>query len=192
MANYNHYSDKQLVIFLSQGDRMAYTEIYNRYKKLLFNFALRRLDNEQEVEDILHELFLSLWNKREQFNEDTLLAPYLYSSARYQIINIFSKRNLSARYLDSFNNYLNQELTVEETDYLIRHKELSILIENEIAALPEKMQAVFRLSRDTGYSRKEIAEALNISEETVKSHMHHALKILKARLGAMLILLFMC
>jgi len=191
VTDYNKYPDEKLVTLLSKGDRMAYTEIYNRYKKLLYAFALKRLDNEYEAEDILHELFLSLWTKREQFNQQTHLAPYMYNAVRYQIINIFSKRKLSARYLDSFNQYLDREFSIEETDHLIRHRELSALIENEIAALPEKMREVFRLSRDTGYSRREIAQTLNLSEETVKSHMHHALKILKAKLGTMSILLFM-
>ncbi|WP_316794290.1 RNA polymerase sigma-70 factor [Pedobacter frigoris] len=191
MLNYSTYNDQQLLELLKTGDKRAYAEIYNRYKKLLYAFALKRLDNEQEVEDILHELFLSVWNKREQFGEQTLLAAYLYNGVRYQIINIFSRQKLAGRYLDSFNQYLRQELTIDETDHLIRHKELSGLIEKEIAALPTKMREVFQMSRQIGCTRKEIAEQLGLSEETVKSHMHHALKILKVKLGTMTVLLFM-
>jgi len=191
MTDYKSYDDQHLLALLKQGNQSAYTEIYNRYKKLLYTFALKRLDNEEEVEDILHELFMSLWIKREQFSENTLLAPYLYNSVRYQIINIFSKRKLSSRYLDSFNQYLKNEFSSDETDHLIRHRELSGLIEKEIAALPKKMREVFQLSRETGYTRKEIAEELGLSEETVKSHMFHALKILKVKLGTMSVLLFL-
>jgi DNA-directed RNA polymerase specialized sigma24 family protein len=53
------------------------------------------------------------------------------------------------------------------------------------------MRQVFELSRNTNYTRKEIAATLEISEETVKSHMHHALKILKAKLGSLMLLVFM-
>ncbi|WP_370630316.1 sigma factor-like helix-turn-helix DNA-binding protein [Pedobacter sp. D749] len=56
--------------------------------------------------------------------------------------------------------------------------------------MPKKMREVFQLSRDSGKNRKEIARELGLSEETVKSHMHHALKILKARLGTMMVLIF--
>ncbi|MES2458466.1 MAG: RNA polymerase sigma-70 factor [Bacteroidota bacterium] len=191
MDEYRKFSDQELTSLLTGGDQKAYTEIYNRYKKLLYTFALKRLDDEQEAEDILHELFLSLWTRREQFGAETLLAPYLYNGVRYQIINILSRKKLNLRYLDSFNQYLKEELTTEETDHLVRHNELAELIENEIAALPLKMREVFELSRKSGYSRKEIAQELGLSEETVKSHMYHALKILKVKLGTMSILLFL-
>lgn len=191
MSAYSVYSDQELLALLVVDDQIAYTEIYNRYKRLLYAFALRRLNNEEEVEDLLHELFMSLWTKRKQLNHELLLAPYLYNAVRYQIINIFSKRKISARYLESFNQYLSNEFNVEETDHLVRHKELSALIEKEISALPKKMREVFELSRKTGYTRKEIAHELNLSEETVKSHMHHALKILKLKLGTMSVLLFL-
>lgn len=190
MKPYGEFSDSELVSLLKNSDQLAYTEIYHRYKKLLYSFALKRLDNQDEVEDVLHELFLSLWTKRELLSDEVLLAPYLYNAVRYQIINIFSRRKISSRYLDSFNHYMEYEYKADETDHLIRHKELSALIEKEIAALPKKMREVFELSRRAGYSRKQIAEELNLSEETVKSHMHHALKILKIKLGNMMLSIF--
>ena len=191
MALYTAYSDQELTSLLIQGDKQAYTQIYNRYIKLLYSFAIKRLDDEAEVEDILHELFLSLWNRRQELSQDLQLAPYLYNAVRYQLVNVFAKRKLASRYLDSFNEFMLQEFSSEQTDHLIRHKELSALIEKEVSALPKKMQEVFLLSRRTGFSRKQIAAELGLSEETVKSHMHHALKLLKQKLGAMSVLLFL-
>ncbi|MDR2282153.1 MAG: RNA polymerase sigma-70 factor [Sphingobacterium sp.] len=188
MAKYNRYTDQDLVTLLKQGDQYAYTEIYSRYIKLLYTFALKRLPNEQEVEDILHEVFMSLWNKKAELDENQPIAPYLYNAIRYQVLNIFSRKKITDRYLDSFNQFLLNEYQVDETDHLIRHNELAALIENEIEALPKKMREVFNLSRKVGYSRKQIAEELGISEETVKSHMHHALKILKRKLGTFILL----
>jgi len=191
MALYTAYSDQELTSLLIQGDKQAYTQIYNRYIKLLYSFAIKRLDDETEVEDILHELFLSLWNRRQELSQDIQLAPYLYNAVRYQLVNVFAKRKLASRYLDSFNEFMLREFSSEQTDHLIRHKELSALIEKEVSALPKKMQEVFLLSRRTGFSRKQIAAELGLSEETVKSHMHHALKLLKQKLGAMSVLLFL-
>ncbi|WP_431291973.1 RNA polymerase sigma factor [Pedobacter sp. P26] len=190
MNSPNESADQQLLSLLIQGEEAAYTLLYNRYKHLLFLFASKRLSDPQDAEDILHEIFLSLWNNRESLNPETNLSAYLYSAVRYHIINQYAKAKTAARYLDSFNDYLSQNPNTEETDHLLRHKELAALIEKEISQLPKKMREVFQLSRDSGYSRQQIAEALGLSEETVKSHLHHALKILKTKLGSMSVLLF--
>jgi len=189
----NHSSqipDSELLPMLISGDRDAYTVLYNRYKHLLFTFAAKRLSDPQDAEDILHEVFLKLWTNRESLKPEENITPYLYSAVRYRIINHYAKQKVAARYLDSFNDYLGEALSSEETDHLLRHKELAALIEKEIDELPRKMREVFLLSRDSGYSRAEIAQQLGLSEETVKSHLHHALKILKTRLGSMSILIF--
>jgi len=186
MADYNTYNDTELIELLRNGDRLAFTVIYNRYKKLLYIFAFKRLGDKEEVNDLLHELFLSLWTNREELSLTFALSTYLYTAVRNRIINILAHKQVSARYIDSFNKYTNTAHS--STDHLVRHNELSALIEKEIAALPKKMRQVFDLSRKTNYTRKEIATELGLSEQTVKSHMHHALKILKVKLGSLLIL----
>jgi len=98
-------------------------------------------------------------------------------------------QQVACRYIDRFQEYINSYES--PTDHLARQRNLAALIDQEIAALPHKMRQVFELSRQTNYTRKEIALELNLSEETVKSHMHHALKILKTRLGPLFTLLFL-
>ncbi len=173
---------------LSQGDSFAYTEIYERYKSLLYTFTLRRLGNKEEAKDLVAELFLTIWDRHNTLTLTSSLAAYLYTSARNRIYDLLAHKKIQGRYIDSFTSYMDEG--VENTDHLIRHKELSILIDKEIAALPPKMREVFLLSRETQLSRKEIAIKLSLSEETVKSHMHHALKQLKSRLGSFFFLVF--
>lgn len=188
MTDYSLYTDQELTELLRNGDRMAYTEIYHRYKRLLYQFAFKRLGNKEEVSDIIHELFLTLWERHADINLTYSLSTYLHSSVRNRIINHIAHREVSSRYIDSFNQYA---ITWSSTaDHLVRDKQLRDLIEKEIGALPPKMRQVFELSRKTGYNRKEIAEELKLSEQTVKSHMQHALKILKMKLGTLLILVF--
>lgn len=184
---YSEYSDQQLVDLLGKGDSYAYTEIYNRYKTLLYVFALRRMDNREEAKDLIHELFLSLWAKRKDLTLTGSLGPYLYSALRNRIIDSITHKQVSTRYIESFQQYIDSG--EGSTDHLIRSKELSALIEKEIEKLPFKMRQVFELSRKTDYSRKQIADKLGLSEQTVKSHIQHALKILKVKLGTMLMLL---
>ncbi|MNT58358.1 RNA polymerase sigma factor [compost metagenome] len=105
---------------------------------------------------------------------------------RNRIINLIAHQKIATKYIDSFQEFIQNNNT---TDHLIRHNELATFIENEIANLHPRMRMVFELSRKANLTRKEIAGELAISEETVKSHMHGALKILKMKLEAIFFLM---
>jgi len=182
MAAYINYSDVDILLLLKSGDHRAYTEIYDRYHAQLYVFAYRRLKNREEAKDLIHELFLKLWTDREMIAERFVLAAYLYTSLRNRIINLIAHQKVSIRYIESFDSYLVQ-LSNNNADFLVRHKDMHEIIEKEIANLNPRTRKVFELSRKTNLSRKEIAAALGIAEETVKSHMHTALQVLKVRLG---------
>ncbi len=189
MVLYREFSDTELIGLLKSGDKTAFTEIFNRYQSLLYIFAYKRIGEREEAKDLIHELFLTLWEKRESLNISGSLPAYLFTILKNKIFDLYKHKKVSQRYLDAFQNYLNTNQNA--SDYLVRHNDLSAVIEKEIAALPARMREVFELSRKTNLSRKEIASELNLSEQTVKSHMHHALRILKTRLGVFMILLFL-
>ncbi|WP_353133679.1 RNA polymerase sigma-70 factor [Pseudopedobacter sp.] len=188
MPTYSKYSDEELLIRLKDGDHLAYTEIYDRYNGHLYIFAYRRLKNREETKDLIHELFLKLWSDREDIAEKYTLIAYLYTALRNRIINQITRQKVSTKYIESFNKYLTN--LCDDTDFLVRQKDLQKVIEEEIANLNPRTRKVFELSRKKNLSRKEIAQELNISPETVKSHMHSALKILKLKLGDLYIFLF--
>lgn len=188
MHNYGLLSDHELTALLNADDPGAYTEIYNRYNALLYIFVYKRLREREEAKDLVHELFLSLWVKRAELSITTGLAAYLYTSARNRIINIITHKNISHRYIESFQSFIDEGNNT--TDHLIRRNQLNAFIEKEITALPPKMRQVFEMSRKNNFSRKEIAFHLNLSEQTVKSQVHSALKILKVKLGSFFMFFF--
>lgn len=189
MPDFSKYTDQELMALLRDGNRRAYSEIYDRYNGPLYIFAYKRLQEREEVRDLIHELFLKLWADHASLPHADNLAAYLYTSVRNKIINVVARQKIADRYLDSFRVYAGEN-TQYSADYLVRGKEMQAFIESEIENLHPRMRLVFELSRKTELSRKEIAEQLGISEETVKSHMHGALKILKRRLGPLFFLLF--
>lgn len=182
-------SDQELAGLLKAGNERAYTEIYDRYNGPLYIFAYKRLHNREEVQDLLHELFYKLWVDRKNFPETVNLAGYLYTAVRNRIINSLTKQKVAERHIDSFSNYLSQH-AVPTADQELRSKQLQEFIDAEIANLPARTRQVFELSRKMHLNKKEIALTLEISEETVKSHIHTALKTLKKRLGPLFFMLF--
>ncbi len=189
MAGYHLLSDAELFALLCNDDHNAYTEIYDRYSGLLYVHAYKRIRDREEARDLIHELFTALWSKREQIILKTELSAYLYRAVRNRVIDLVNHQKMQASYINSFEGFLNNGTNI--TDHSVRQKELNKLIEKEIAALPEKMQQVFNLSRNEYMSHKEISETLEISELTVRKQINNALKVLRPKLSKLLSLFFL-
>lgn len=184
-------SDSELVDLFKSGDQMAYTEIYDRYILILLNHAYNKTRDREEAKDIVHEVFATLWARRESFNCQCNLSGYLYTAVRNNILNQVIHNDVKGKYLASIAQFINNNNSQIITDHLVREHQLSSIIEKEIADLPPKMREVFELSRKQHYSHKQIAEKLEISEQTVSKHVTNALRILRVRLGVFIYLLWL-
>ncbi len=181
MTKYSKLSDLELTNLLKSDDQSAFTEIYERYKRLLFLHAYNKLRNQQEAEDVIHEIFSSLWSRRLSLCFSGHLAGYLYTAVRNRILDHYSQQKKESFYIRSLQKFIDEGEAV--TDYLARENEMKALIDREIGLLPKKMREVFELSRKAELSHKEIALKLDLSEQTVRKHVQHALKTLRVKLG---------
>lgn len=179
-------SDTELIALLKSNDAIAFTIIYNRYFDKLYIHAAQKLNNKAEAQDLMHELFTQLWNKRATIEISSNLSGYLYTAVKNKILDIIAHQNVESKYINSFQGFIDHGYCV--TDHRIREKQLTELIDKGIASLPLKMREVFILSRKQKLSHKEIAAQLNLSEQTVKKQINNALKILRIKLGTMLFL----
>jgi RNA polymerase sigma-70 factor (ECF subfamily) len=181
MALYQSLPDSRLAALLKDGDALAYTEIFERYKILLYKHGFRMLDDQEDANDVIQDVFLALWQKRETLTIKTSLAAYLYQSVRNRIFDHLTHQKVIARYLSSIRDFIEagQYITEEQ----IRARELATIIEAEIAALPQKMREVFELSRNEELSYRDIARKLNISDKTVKQQVYNAVKILRLKVN---------
>lgn len=181
MNHYKNFSDAELVDLLKEGNNAAFIEVFDRYYVLLFSFACRRLDDKEIAKDLIHDAFADIWEKRETVNIPGELGAFLFTVIKNRILDHYKHSKVSQKYIDHFQHYIDNNQ--DSTDHLVRHNDLLALIEKEIAALPEKMRIVFELSRKNTMNRKEISEHLGLPENTVKTNMHRALKILRSKLG---------
>lgn len=182
MKAYKDLSEAELIILLKEDDHAAFTEILNRYSPILINFAYRRVQDVDLARDLAQDVFAMLWEKRSIFIVNQGVESYIFIAARNKIIDYSRKQKVTQKYLDDFTTFYSME--ENKTDYLVRHRHLAAMIEQEIAALPEQMRQVFELSRNKDMKRKEIAELLNMPENSVKTNMQRGLKILKRRFGS--------
>lgn len=180
--------DIELVALLKQGNQDAFTELYKRFFKPLYVHAFRRLGNDQEASDIVHDLFEFLWSKRDEL-EIINFSAYLYSAIRNRIFTFKLRSDRKSNYLQSLTEFIDKGEFV--TDAHVRERELASLIESGINNLPPQMKKVFVMSRTEGLSYKDIADRLGTSEHTVRTQVKKSLRILRTRIGiiAYLILL---
>lgn len=188
MQNQDSIADTDLLRMLREGNETAFSILYHRYTGLLYIHAHKKLGEREVVLDILQEIFTELWERR-QLLEITHLPAYLYQAVRFKIIDYLGKSNRAKRHLDSLSDFV--RTYSDNTDHRVRERIFADIIQQEIASLPPKMRRVFELSRMEGLSHKEIATMLELSEQSVRSHIKNALRILRGRLGFHFLLLLL-
>ena len=184
---YQSYPDTALVSLLKLGDHDAFTEIYERHVAALYRHAYKVLQDADICNDLVQEVFLTMWEKREALQVSGALAAYLHRAVRNRALDVISHGQVADKYIDSIREFANRGLwTVDEA---LREKELLAIIEAEKAKLPPRMRQIYELNREHDLSYREIGEQLAISEKTVKKQVHNALRVIRLKLSSLLSLL---
>jgi RNA polymerase sigma-70 factor, ECF subfamily len=167
------------------GDEKAFEALFRHYYPHLCLYATRILKNPSVAEEIVQELFVRLWEKRKETEIETSVKNYLFRAAKNNCLNHIKHNQIKNEYSQKVLAESNPEDTSEDIE---TQSELFQKIEESIAALPEKRQEIFRLSRQEGLKYREIAEKMNISIKTVETQMGLAIKTLREKLRDFLII----
>lgn len=154
-----------------------YENMFNSNHKRLCNAAYRIINNKASAEDIVQNVFLKLWQQRNEINVQTSLGGYVYKATINACLNYLETNKRHLKYVDEIKTTINP--FEENTSNKISIKELETLIERTLMNLPPKCRAVFILNRYEGMRYKEIAEHLDISVNTVENQMVKALSIMR-------------
>lgn len=174
MPSYNTYSDSELVNLLSTDDERILVEIYNRYWDKMLAVAFNRLDNLEEAEECVQDVLYKFWRLRSAFTlQREKLSSYLARAIRNQTFNVLAQRHKKRTGLAE---YSAESVDIMSPERQLILQELQQQIDNAIKSLPSQCQLVFVLNKTEGLSTKEIANNLNLSENTVKSHLKKAKK----------------
>jgi RNA polymerase sigma-70 factor (family 1) len=184
---YTQRNDEELLWLLKNNDELAFREIYNKYWKKLYIVAANRISNEQDAEEIVQDIFTSLWMRRNTIAiADDGLGKYLTVSVKYRVIKNMGKYAIKQKYLDS----IPQSSQIDDsTQQWLAFEELKDELAKYVEQLPEKCQLVFKMSRQLGYSQKQISAELAIAEKTVEAHLNKAFKILRSKLASLVLTL---
>ncbi len=176
----DRHSDKELWRLISQeDDRPAFEQLYRRTMHALMAAIYKWSDDAAEVEDILQEIFLDLWEKRAKIQIQNEVFSYLYSIARYKIFDRLREKQLTVKQVQAWTQLMQEDAVLTAA---FREDELEsqeALVTSELEQLPAQMKKVYMLSAQQGKSIREISEELLVSPYTVKNHLQKIRKRLR-------------
>lgn len=168
--------DAELLAGLKNDQPGAFENLFDQYWKALYERAYRHFRDQSEAEDMVQDIFASIWDRRYTINITTSIQNYLQTALKYQMIRKTSRANLHEQ---AVKHLLYRMEEMEETilDVLMA-EEIRHTLDQAIKTFPENMQQIFLL-RTENYTIREIAQALGLAEQTVKNNNSEALKRLK-------------
>lgn len=191
------FSPEQICSQLAAGDQATLQALIKAYYSDLYKFTWKFVRSQEVAEELTQDIFIYLWENRENLNINSAVKAYLFTMARNRAFNYLKSRvaKMSVVADEVPETYAANSQTPEEE---MSNQELEKLVAEGIEQLPEKCRIVFNLSRQEGLSYAQIAEELQISTKTVEAHMGTALKKLRTFLRScwsetlVLLLLLLC
>jgi RNA polymerase sigma-70 factor (family 1) len=166
--------NQQLFLRVQEGNEQAFNQLYNRLWEPLYLAAYKVLREEHTSQDVVQEIFIDLWRKKDTtaiLNIDA----YLFKAVKYRVLMLLRQgkyRELHQEVVDTI------ELT-NNTEEHIFLQDLELAYQEITNSLPERCREIFYMSRHQNFSNHEIAEKLNLSVRTVEKQISKALKQLR-------------
>jgi len=177
---------EEIIRRLKKDDKSAVDELFAYYYPRLYHFSKAILKIENDIDDILQEVFVKIWLNRQKIGNAETFNAYIFTITKNEVLNLIRSNHKDQAFRDEL--FLRSVAEEYHTPNPVEFDEIKAGIDKIVMSLPEKRQQVFNLSRTEGLSNKEIAQQLNISEKTVEDHITHAIRHIKISMKEMGIL----
>lgn len=180
MTSTRKYIDSLTVSNLKQGDSEAFDDLFKKYSQRLYSFSLKYLKSEEEAEEVVQEVFLYIWEKRDGLKPDQSFNSYIFAIAYNIIRKYFIRKNRENAYKDEqLYIFLNDG---NNLDQIIDYRFLLEKVESIINLLPARRKEIFIKRKYEGLAIKQIADDLGISPNTVENQLASAQKQIQKEL----------
>nr|WP_239060791.1 sigma-70 family RNA polymerase sigma factor [Bacteroides sp. 519] len=164
--------------------------LYDKFSSNLYGFVFGLVKSETMAKEIVHETFIKVWINRENINPDLSFKSYLFKISKNRIIDLY-REQLSNPVMEDYLDYcdsiqLSENNIISKIDYDAFVERLE-LAKNKLTT---RQREIFEMSKEQGISSKEIAQQLNISEQTTYNILSTAVRIVKEEIGVVGLLLF--
>lgn len=174
---------------LKRGDGAAFSELYTLYAPGLIRYVFQKTGDLTQAQDIVQDIFTKLWDRRATLSIQTALSAYLYKQALNRCLNALRHERIVAEHaLRSLSEFMG--IHEDTPDQLLLDRELGEVIRKQIEALAPQMRKTIELRLHMGYSNKEIAERMEVSEHTVATQIKRALRVLRSKIQYVFLIFF--
>lgn len=168
--------ERNLLLGLHQGDHATFAELYNAYGSKVYHFILKFIHSPELSKDLTQEVFIKIWEGRQQLSGINSLRAYIFVTARNHSFNALKKIAGQEVLQSHLLSHFPRQMHVVEDDFT--YNEYMELLNHALERLPERTRTIFRMCRQEGKSYEEAAEALGISRNAIKNHMVLSMKLL--------------
>lgn len=145
----------------------TFTILYEQQYERLFRFALHFVSDYEDCEDILADVFVTIWENWDSLKTIDNLNSYLYTSVKNRCLKFLNKQNRFEEYVEDLHIHLHLDENTPEV--LLHTNEIKTMIENALNQLPERCKLIFLMIKEENLKYKEVADILGISEKTVQA-----------------------
>ncbi len=177
------YDEKALLMRVAQGDEEAFGALFHQYRHKILYFAWKFLRSDSRAQDVVQDIFLKVWQSREQLGDIKNFKAWLTTITRNYIYNAL--RRLAVE--ESFITRMSARAEPQEENTVLNDlafKELQYALQKAVSNLTPQQKKIFELSRVEGLKHEQIAEKLEISRDTVKKHMTDALRHIRLQMNS--------
>lgn len=171
----------QLAMRIKLGDQQAFELLFRKLYVRLCKFSYKFLNDTEEAQEIVQEVFTKIWEGREDIDPEESLKSYLFKIVQNLSLNRLKRKKVESRYIEIYKLVYNDNLEFSAHESLLA-RELEEQIALSIGHLPNECRKIFQLSRNEGLKYREIADVLHISIKTVETQMSKALRSLRVEL----------
>lgn len=176
LSNQNSQGEKKLLQSVSQADESAFEVLFNKYNNDVYNIAYKFMRCSIASEEIVQEVFMIIWQRREKLCDIDNFRAYLITIAKHLVY-----RSLKDKATKNITSVASENIeSTHNAETVLLEKEYGHILQKAVMRLPQQQQKVYLLVKENGLKRDEVANILNVAPDTVKFHLAQAMKSIRA------------
>lgn len=188
MNRARNISDGDLILLIKKDEKDAFRELFEKYAPRIYSFSLSYLKNEAEAEELVQNVFLKIWKKRDRINASQNIKSFIFTVATNSLYDYIRHKKIE----ESFYQYarINQTEQDNTTWNSVVYNETRNNLGRLVKQLPAQQQIIFNLSKMEGLSNDEIGVKMGLNKRTVENHLYRAISFLKQNLKETAVIFF--